>query len=262
MADKIKEQWALVTGASSGFGMDFAQLLAERGYHLVLVARRVEPMETLALRLRADHGVQVMVLGLDLSQAGAAEVLKARTDALGVPVDVLINNAGYGVFGEFATQPLERTLDMLQLNIVTLTALTHLYANDMRRRGGGRILLVASIGGYQATPYYAAYSASKSYVLLLGEALNEEFKQHNVSISVLSPGITATSFLDVSGQKATAYQRMAMMQSRPVAATGLKALFRNTPSIVPGLANKLTILSNRFTPRAIQSKMAGLLMKN
>ena len=257
-----KGKWALVTGASSGFGMDFARLLAEQGHNLVLTARRTEPMENLADELRAKHGIQVQVEGIDLGQNGVAAILKQKLDQLNISIDVLINNAGFGLFGKFIDQPLNKTLEMLQLNMISLTELTHVFASDMVKRGGGHILLVASIGGYQATPTYAAYSASKSYVLLFGEALNTELAPHNVKVSVLSPGITATNFLAVSGQRATLYQRMMMMQSRPVAQIGLKAMWSGTASVVPGLLNKLTILSNRFSPRSIQSRVAYALMKN
>jgi short-subunit dehydrogenase len=130
------------------------------------------------------------------------------------------------------------------------------------QRGSGHILLVASIGGYQATPTYAAYSASKAYVLLFGEALNVELAPHGVKVSVLSPGITATNFLAVSGQKATLYQRLMMMRSRPVAETGIRAMLAGKASKVPGLGNQLTIFSNRFVPRKLQSFLAYQLMKN
>ncbi|MFZ6654150.1 SDR family NAD(P)-dependent oxidoreductase [Undibacterium sp. TJN19] len=222
MSKDLQGKWALVTGASSGFGVDFAQLLAERGCNLVLAARRQDMMEELAARLRKQYQVTVFVLAIDLARAGIGAEMKAHTDSLGVSVDILINNAGYGVFGEFIQQDLQKTLNMLQLNMASLTELSHVYASDMQTRGGGKILLVSSIGGYQATPYYAAYSASKAYVLLFGEALNEELKKYNIAVAVLSPGITATDFLKVSGQKATAYQRSMMMASRPVAAIGLK----------------------------------------
>lgn len=260
--ENINGKWALVTGASSGFGMDFAAALAERGTNLVLAARRTEPMESLAKTLRDKHGIKVVVEGIDLAHAGVGQTLKARLDAQEIHIDILINNAGYGVYGAFLEQPLNRTLDMLQLNMLSLTELTHAFACDMVKRGGGHILLVASIGGYQSTPTYAAYAASKAYVLLFGEALNTELAPHNVKVSVLSPGITATSFLAVSGQKATAYQKLVMMQSRPVVDIGLKAMFKGTPSVVPGLANKITIFSNRLSPRSIQSKVAYQLMKN
>jgi hypothetical protein len=260
--DNFKGKWALVTGASSGFGVDFATILAEGGANLVLAARRTEPMEKLATKLRAKHGVQVVVEGIDLARPGVGAELKGRLDARQIAIDVLVNNAGYGVYGAFLDQPLAKTMDMLQLNMLSLTELTHAFASDMVKRGGGHILLVASIGGYQATPTYAAYSASKAYVLLFGEALNTELARHNVKVSVLSPGITATSFLAVSGQTATPYQRLMMMQPRPVAETGIKAMLAGTPSVVPGVGNKLTIFGNRFAPRSVQSRIAYQLMKN
>ncbi len=258
----LQGKWALVTGASSGFGRDFAHLLAERGAHLALVARRVPDMERLAVELRGKFGVKVHVEPMDLARSGGGAELKARLAAAGIAVDLLINNAGYGVFGEFLDQPLAASLDMLQLNILSLTELTHVFATDMVRRGGGQILLTASIGGYQATPLYAAYSASKAYVLLFGEALHEELADKGVTVTVLSPGITATGFLAVSGQKATFYQRMAMMQSRPVARIGLAALKAGRASIVPGWLNAVTAWSNRLMPRLVQRKVAHQLMKN
>ncbi|GLR14370.1 short-chain dehydrogenase [Chitinimonas prasina] len=260
--DNIKGKWALVTGASSGFGMDFATALAERGANLILTARRTEPMEKLAASLRALHGIEVVVEAADLAAPGAGTALKAQLDCHGLAVDVLINNAGFGVYGQFVDQPLGKTLEMLQLNVVSLTELTHVFAADMVKRGGGHILLVASIGGYQATPTYAAYAASKAYVLLFGEALHTELAPSKVKVSVLSPGVTATSFLAVSGQQTTPYQRLLMMQSRPVVDIGLKALFNGTASVIPGVGNKLTIFSNRFAPRSLQSRVAYQLMKN
>lgn len=134
MQQQLKGQWALITGASSGFGVDFAHLLAELGANLILVARRTEPMQALASELQKRHGTETRVIGLDLAQAEAASTLKAQTDALGLSVDILINNAGYGLFGEFLAQPLMNTRDMLQLNMLTLTELTHHYSPDMARR--------------------------------------------------------------------------------------------------------------------------------
>jgi len=258
----LKEKWALITGASSGFGIDFAHLLAERGANLVLVARRAEPMEILGSELREKFGIKVHVEPMDLATPGVGAELKSRLDAKSIEVDLLLNNAGYGLYGEFLARPLSATLDMLHLNMLSLTELTHVFATDMVRRGGGQILLTASIGGYQATPLYAAYSATKAYVLLFGEALHEELKDTGVTVTVLSPGITATSFLAVSGQKPTLYQRMVMMQSRPVARIGLTALQARRASIVPGWLNAVTAWSNRLMPRFIQRKVAYHLMKN
>lgn len=254
--------WALVTGASSGFGQDFARELAGKGNNLVLVARRVEPMQQLARELEASSGVQTRVIGMDLAQPGVGAELKQRLDAEGIRIATLINNAGYGMFGEFVDQPIQKTLDMLQLNMMSLTDLTHTFAADMAQRGSGQILLVASIGGYQATPTYAAYSASKAYVLLLGEALHEELKKKGVTVTVVSPGVAATNFLTVSGQQATPYQRMFMMTSADVVRIGLRALQRGRASIVPGFLNALTVWSNRLAPRSTQRKTAYALMRN
>jgi len=256
------KKWALITGASSGFGIDFARELAQQGCNLVLVARRIAPMEVLARELEALHGVSVKVIGMDLARPGVGEELLARVKELGLSIDTLISNAGFGLFGHFIDQPLQKTLDMLQLNVMALTEITHALGGEMARRGAGRILLVASIGGYQATPTYAAYSASKSYVLLLGEALHEELKPKGVTVTVLSPGITATEFLKVSGQRATRYQRLVMMRSAPVVRIGLRALAKGRASIVPGWLNSVTAWSNRFMPRSVQRKVAFSLMRN
>src|SRR4029453_17963545 len=198
--DNVAGKWALVTGASSGFGIQFATLLAERKANLVLAARRIEPMEQLARGLRQKHGVDAVVEAIDLSVPGAAADLKARLDQRGITVDVLVNNAGYGLYGSFVEQPLEEIVRMLQLNMIALTELTHIFARDMVKRETGHVLLVASLLGYQATPCYAASAATKAYVLLFGEALHAELKTTGVGVTVVSPGPTSTSFADVAGQ--------------------------------------------------------------
>lgn len=259
---QLKGKWALVTGASSGLGEDFARELAAEGMHLVLAARSLAPMESLAAAIRAAHGVEVVVESIDLARPESADELYQRIAARGIEVEVLINNAGFGVFGEFVATEWSRIERMLQVDLMSLTRLTHLYGADMARRRHGRILLIASIGGYQATPLYAAYCAAKAYVLSLGEALSDELGRAGVNVTVLSPGITATRFLEVSGQRATFYQRMVMMQSLPVVRIGLKALARGRASIVPGILNALTVFGNRFLPRPWQSAIAYRLMKN
>src|SRR5262249_40392749 len=250
--DNVAGRWALVTGASSGFGVEFAALLAERKANLVLTARRTEPMERLAEELRTKHDVNVVVEGIDLSTSGAVAELKTRIDRRGIDVDVLVNNAGYGLYGDFVDQPLEKILGMLQLNMIAMTELTHMFAKDMAARRTGDILLVASLLGYQATPGYAAYAASKAYVLLLGEALHAELKPFGVGVTVLSPGPTATSFADVAGQRNTPVVRMLMMKPQPVARTGIQVMMRRKASVVAGILNKLVVLSFRFAPRRMQ----------
>jgi short-subunit dehydrogenase len=250
-------KWALITGASSGFGREFAYLLAEQKVNLVLAARRTEAMQELAESLSRSHGVSVVVESIDLSQWEAAAELKSRLDARGIEVAFLLNNAGSGLYGDFVDQPLPKTMEMLQLNMLAVTELTHVFAQEMVRRHSGHILLMASLLGYQATPGYAAYAASKAYVLSFGEALHQELKPHGVGVTVLSPGPAATSFGDVAGQRNTPIVRLLMMKPRPVAAIGVRALLAGRSSVVPGVLNKFVVFSNRIAPRWLQRSIMG-----
>lgn len=263
MADAIlKGKRALVTGASSGLGVDFAKQLAMMGCHLVLVARREEPMKVLQKELIEKYAVNVDVISMDLATPEAPQQLFDRLKSEEKAIDVLINNAGFGVFGDFLTVPWERQKQMLELDIVTLVHLTKLFVQEMVLRKFGYILQVASIGAYQATPTYSTYSAAKSFVLLFGEALNYELRQTGVSCTVVSPGVTATEFLKVSGQKTTLYQRLLMMQSPKVVQIALKAMLNRRSSIIPGFLNALIAFSNRLMPRFFAPRIAYLVMKN
>src|SRR5881397_207799 len=151
-------KWALITGASSGLGLEFADLLAAQKVNLVLAARRQDSMEKLASDLRRKYGVDVLVEAIDLASSGAASRLKSSLDARSVAIDILLNNAGYGLHGDLLETPIERTANMIQLNITTLTELTYLFGRDMAKRRSGHILLVASLLAFQAVPSYAAYA--------------------------------------------------------------------------------------------------------
>ena len=163
-AEILKNRWALVTGASSGLGADFARILASMGCHLILVARRQERLEALKKEISADFGVSVIVIPMDLSLSDSPQQLYDQIKEGGIIVDVLINNAGFGIYGEFLEIDWERTQQMLQLNMITVAHLTWLFAQDMASRNFGYILHIASNGAYQPSPLYAAYSASKSFV--------------------------------------------------------------------------------------------------
>ncbi|MGE5802120.1 MAG: SDR family NAD(P)-dependent oxidoreductase [Gemmatimonadota bacterium] len=252
MAADIAGKWALVTGASSGLGVEFATLLADRRANLVLVARSGARLQELADRVSARRGIRTTIEAMDLSVLGAGTALKRRLDSRGIHVDILVCNAGYGVYGSLVDQPLERTLSMLQLNIVTLTELTQLFSKDMVQRRSGHILLVASLLGFQPVPGYAAYAASKAYVLHFGEALFEELKPHGVTVTVLSPGVTTTGFAAVASQPDTSMLRLLMMEPRPVAQLGIAALLQRRPSVIAGAWNNLIALSNRVAPRRLQ----------
>lgn len=239
---------ALITGASGGLGADLARQLAGRGYDVVLVARSVEPMESLADEIRRNHGVTATLLPTDLSIAGSAKVLAERLAAEGIEPDLLVNNAGFGLSEPFLDHDPERLRMMLQLNIVSLTELTHFIGRDMRRRGRGHILLVASVAGYMPDPLLAAYGASKAYVLSLGVALNVELAPQ-VGVTVLSPGYMETGFSAASGFKASPSLRRGALKSDDVAKIGLDALFAGRSSIMAGRVNAFGALATRLISR-------------
>ncbi len=252
---------ALVTGASSGLGAEFARQLAAMGTNLVLVARRAERMQALEEEILARHAVEIELIPMDLLADGAPRTLYDDLKARGLAIDVLINNAGYGLHGKFLKLPWEKQEAMLRLDILVLTELTRLFLPDMVERGDGHILQMSSAIGYQATPTYAAYAAAKSYVLLFGEALRHELKKTGVNCTVLSPGITDTGFLEVAGQEASLYERIFMMQSDTVVRTGLEALLKRRSSVIPGLHNKLMSFGTRFAPRRYVAWVADKLMR-
>ncbi|MBS1166950.1 MAG: short-chain dehydrogenase/reductase family protein [Proteobacteria bacterium] len=243
---------ALITGASSGLGLEFAELLAAQKVNLVLAARRREPMEKLAAELRRKHGVDVVVEPIDLAAPGAAARLKGSLDEKSLQIDILVNNAGYGLHGDFLETPLERTADMIQLNITAVTELSFIFGRDMAARGAGQILLIASLLGFQPVPTFAAYAATKSYVLSFGEALHDELRPHGVVVTSLCPGHTETGFDASAGAPVSRLLRLLTMKPRPVAESGLRALSKGRASVVPGVLNKIIVFSNRLTPRSMQ----------
>src|ERR1043165_5637874 len=188
------KSWVLITGASSGFGEEFARQYAKQGHALVLVARRLDRLEKLAEALRQEHGTQVVVEQVDLSDVAAIVRLQERLRERGIAIDILINNAGHGLQGPFADAPLDAVLSMVQLDVASLTAVTHVFAQDMRKRRRGKILLVASLLAYQGVEKFAVYSAAKAYVLRLGEALHRELKHDGITVTVLCPGMLAAGF--------------------------------------------------------------------
>lgn len=252
---------ALVTGASSGLGVDFSRELAAQGARLVIVARREDQLKKVQEEIKAKYGVEVMTVALDLSAAGAPQALYDLVKQNRLQVDVLVNNAGFGLYGNELDIPWEKTNQMLQLDIVTLTHMTKIFARDMVKRSYGYILQVASVGAYQPSPTYAAYSAAKSYVLSFSQALNCELGGTGVSCTAVSPGATATEFLQVSGQKSNPFLTATMMTSAEVARIAINAMLKRRYSIVPGWVNKLLTFFARITPDPINAMLALRLMK-
>jgi short-subunit dehydrogenase len=243
------KSWVLITGASSGFGEEFARQYAEQGHSLVLVARRLDRLQTLAETIRQQHRIEVVVEQVDLSDIAAVIQLHQRLRERGIAIDILINNAGHGLQGPFLDGQLDAALAMVQLDVASLTAVTHVFAQDMRTRGRGKILLVASLLAYQGVQNFAVYSAAKAYVLRLGEALHRELKRDGITVTALCPGMSDTGFATAAQQKITPALKLLMMKPAPVVRAGIRALNAGRMSVVPGLANKAMVFFTWATPR-------------
>jgi uncharacterized protein len=241
--------WVLITGASSGFGEEFARQYAEQGHALVLVARRLDRLQAIAEALRKEYRVEVVVEQVDLSDVAAIVRLQERLRERGIEIDILINNAGHGLQGPFVDAPLDGVLAMVQLDVASLTAVTHVFAQDMQKRRRGKILLVASMLAHLGVENFAVYSAAKAYVLRLGEALNRELKPDGITVTALCPGLSNTGFAKAAEMKITPALRMLMMQPAPVVRAGIRALNARRMSVVPGLANKAMAVFIWATPR-------------
>jgi uncharacterized protein len=257
----LQGKTALITGASSGLGVEFARQLAAGGCSVILVARRLDRLQELQAEIATRYGVRVECVSMDLSETDAPQRLFDQLRTRGHTVDILINNAGFGLFGEFLAIPWERTRQLLALDIIALTHLTRLFAADMLERHSGWILLVASTGAFQPTPMYAAYCAAKSYVLSLGEALYYELRGTGVGCTTLCPGVTRTEFLDVAGQKVTLFQRLSMMDCESVSRIGLRAMRDGRSSVVSGRTNGLMTFFMRLLPRQWAAAMAFRAMR-
>jgi short-subunit dehydrogenase len=243
---------ALITGASAGLGVEFARQLSERGHRLVLAARRKERLDELSKELGKARAVAI-----DLSKANAAAKLLADLEANGELVDLLVNNAGFGLIGRFAELDARRERQMIDLNVSTLTDLCRAVAPGMIQRKSGGIINVASTAAFQPGPKMAVYFATKAFVLSLTEALHEELKPHGVHVTCLCPGPTRTEFGDVAGFGGNGLFDRVAMDSPEVVKAGLAGLHRNKAVVVPGLVNKLTAFSGRLVPRSVTRKVAG-----
>ncbi|HTL70882.1 MAG TPA: SDR family NAD(P)-dependent oxidoreductase [Candidatus Eisenbacteria bacterium] len=253
---KFSGKTALVTGGSSGIGLELAGLLAAEGAALVLVASDAAKLERARASLEVPGGPKVHAIARDLAQPDAPAEIHAEVARLGLPVDILVNSAGFGMRVEFAHADLGKTLRMIDVNVKALVALTHFFLPRMIAGGWGRVMNVASTAGFQAIPVEACYAASKSFVLLFSEALHDELEGTGVSVTCLCPGATDTAFFrggDIAASKAIT---AVMMDSRSVARAGLSALERGRPLVVAGLRNASLVFLERLFPRRWVLKMA------
>lgn len=250
---------ALVTGASAGIGKELSKLFAADGHDLVLVARRRERLEELAEELRAAHGITPLVIAADLGDPSSPGRIHAELEREGVEVEFLVNCAGFGTSGSFVEQELARQLAEIQVNIVSLVALTRLLLPGMLTRGSGRILNIGSTAGFQPGPYMAIYYATKAFVNHFTEALGYELDGTGVTATVSCPGATDTEFGAVAGNDKSRLFRMGAQDAPSVARQAYRAMLKGRPVVVHGLKNKLGVQALRLSPRAVVRSMAASL---
>ena len=257
---ELRGALALVTGASSGIGAAYARLLAKRGCNVVLVARRVERLERLAAELRDEFGVEVHAIAGDLGDPDTPARLFEEVTAI-AELRVLVNNAGLGIYNDFLDGDLDTQLNTLDVNSRALMEMCWRFGTHMREHGKRSwISNVASIAAYQATPKYAAYSASKYFVRVFSETWAHELRGSNLTVSCLCPGATYSEFVEKSGNEITAKGHAVFMTAEAVAEIGIRGMLRGKTIVVPGGINKLACFLPRFAPAQLSLSVAEMAM--
>jgi short-subunit dehydrogenase len=251
--DNWRGKWALITGASAGIGRGFAFELAAGGTNLILVARRRDRLNDLAAELRAKYKIETEVCVADLSQPSGPQEVIDFTSQKGLDVELLINNAGFGVYGEFAKADLVRQLEMIQVNISAVVHLTHLYLPQMISRRHGDILILGSTGSFQGVPYLNTYVATKAFDLHFAEALAEEVKPYGIRVCALCPGSTTSEFHEVAGQPKNILRKRESAEK--VVRVGLKALASGKTYVISGWKNYLGAQVQRLLPRRLVTRV-------
>ena len=254
----IENKYALITGASSGIGADMSRILAEKGYNLVIAARREEKLEALKREILEKYDkIDIKVIPIDLSLKESPEILYNKIKESDIQIDILVNNAGYGIHDYFIDIPWEAERTMLNLLVFNLTRLTKFFVKDMVERNSGFILQVSSIGAFQPTPSYATYAAAKSFVFNFGLALNYELRKTKVKCCVLCPGVTITGFQQAAGHtKETFFMKLTKKSSQKVAKAGIEGMFRGKYFVVPGILNSINSKFMSILPRKWAAKLA------
>ena len=252
---------ALITGASSGIGEQFAYALAREGYALALTARRTDRLDTVAAEARRRGAAQVNVYPIDLSARAAAHQLYEQIAGAGIKLDLLINNAGFGTRGRFDHLPLEREREQIDLNIGALVELTHLFVTDMIAARQGTVINLASTAAFQSVPFMATYAATKAFVLSFSLALHHELTGTGVNVMALCPGATRTEFQEVSGNGDALVPSFAYMDAPTVVAQGLRAMKKRRAICINGIMNNVTAEMQRLVPRGLVARIAGALYR-
>jgi len=259
MISEWQGKWALVTGASAGIGKALARELARGGANLVLTARRRDRLQALAQELGAEHKIHTEIVVADLAQAVAPQDIFQFTESKGLTIELLVNNAGFGQYGEFPTVETERLLEMVQVNCSAVVHLTRLYLPGMVAKRNGGVLIVASTAAFQAVPYISTYAATKAFDLFLAEGLAEEMKPHGVRVCALCPGTTASEFHELAGHPAHSKGRE--QSAETVARNGLKALAAGKSYVISGLGNYLGAHGERLVPRRLVTRIAAKMFR-
>ncbi len=260
---KREKLTVLITGGSRGIGLELAKQFAAHGHDLILVARTRDALEAAAGILEGKHGIKVTVLVYDLADQQSPQRLFDAVTAEGMQVDVLVNNAGFGLGGEFAETDLSRELDMIQVNVASLVHLTKLFMQPMILRRRGRILNVGSIAGFQPGPLMSIYYATKAFILSFSQAIDEELRNTGVTVTCLCPGATATNFAERAGiSNSVVFSLTGLADAEDVARYGYAATMRGQRLAIPGIKNKATVQAQRLIPRAIVTRLARKVQEN
>lgn len=252
----------LITGASSGIGMELAKLFAYDGYNLVLIARRRMQLEKLAFELTNKYSVKITIITKDLSQPESPDEIFKELKDKSIQIDILVNCAGTQIYGEFQKKDIEKELQLIQINIVSLTQLTKLAMEGMLKRGSGKILNIGSTGSFAPAPLNAIYCATKAYVLNFSEGIAKDLEGTGISVTTLCPGATRTEFAEKAKMQNTRMFNLSVMSAEKVAQIGYKALFRGKRVKVAGMLNKLIVFSTRLIPRGLVLKTGKILMSS
>jgi uncharacterized protein len=257
------KSFTLITGASGGIGYELAKLAAADGRNLVLVARSANKLDQLAKEIREIYKSEVIVIAVDLSDEAGVNTLVSEITRSEIHVDVLINNSGFGDFGDFARAELNKNMEMIRLNIGALTHLTHFVLQGMLAAGQGKVMNVASTAAFMPGPGMAVYYASKAYVLSFSEALTRELKGSGITVTTLCPGPTESGFAAAAGLGKTLMHRMiSPATSKQVAVAGYKAMLKGKAIEIPGFINKMSSLTPNFTPRSLVRNMIYRIHKS
>jgi len=255
----VQDKWALVTGASAGIGLALAEQLAASGANLVLTARRADRLEALAGRFIGEYGIKAQVIAVDLADPAAPQKLFSATEDSGLVIDILINNAGFGYYGEFTKGDAAWQRQMVDLNCAAVVHLTNLFLPKMVDRKRGYLMIVASTASYQPLAYMATYAATKVFDRFLAEALAHEVAKHGVMVSALCPGPTDSEFNEVAGLHQIPGRKS--QSAEEVARLGLEGLVEGKPWVIPYTAGKIMVFMQRLAPRRLVSGAAAKMFR-